>query len=117
MKQPHDTQIGWQVLKRNLHQVKTLTADKGYDWDQFRQFLWDEGVRPVIKHREFTALDAAHNARIDDEIYHRRSVVESVFASLRRRFDDTLRVRTWFGQFRELVLKATVKNIEAAITL
>ncbi|MFB6187639.1 MAG: IS5/IS1182 family transposase, partial [Halobacteriaceae archaeon] len=30
---------------------------------------------------------------------------------------DTIRARTWFGQFREIVLKAAVKNIEAAITL
>ncbi|MFB6114501.1 MAG: IS5/IS1182 family transposase, partial [Halodesulfurarchaeum sp.] len=37
------------------------------------------------------------------------------FASLRRRFDDTIRARTWFGQFREIVLKAAVKNIEVAI--
>ncbi|WP_135806916.1 IS5 family transposase [Halorussus marinus] len=117
MKQPHDTQIGWQVLKRNLHRVETITADKGYDWDEFRHNLREEGVRPVIKHREFSSLDAAHNARIDDETYHRRSVVESVFASLRRRFDDTIRARTWFGQFREIVLKAAVKNIEAAINL
>ena len=74
-------------------------------------------MRPVIKHREFTSLDAAHNARIDDETYHRRSVVESVFASLRRRFDDIIRARTLFGQFRELILKAAVKNIETAIKL
>jgi IS5 family transposase len=117
MKQPHDTQIGWQVLQRNLHNVEILTADKGYDWDKFRQYLREAGVRPVIKHREFSSIDAAHNARIDDDTYHRRSVVESVFASLRRRFDDTLRARTWFGQFRELVLKAAVKNIEDAIKL
>lgn len=31
MKQPHDTQFGWQVLKRNLDRVETLTAYKGYD--------------------------------------------------------------------------------------
>ena len=74
-------------------------------------------MRPVIKHREFSSIDAAHNARIDDDTYHRRSVVESVFASLRWRFDDTLRSRTWSGQFRELVLKAAVKNIEDAIKL
>ncbi|WP_186007760.1 IS5 family transposase [Halanaeroarchaeum sulfurireducens] len=117
MTQPHDTQIGWQVMKQNLHRVETLTVDKGYDWDEFRRYLRKEGVRPVIKHRGFSSLDAAHNARIDDEIYHRRSVVESVFASLRRRFDDTIRARTWFGQFREIVLKAAVKNIEAAIRL
>jgi len=112
MKQPHDTQIDWQALKRNLHQVETLTADKGYDWTKFCKYLREEGVRPVIKHREFAPLDAAHNAWIDDGTYHRRSVVESVFASLRRRFDDTIRVRTWYGQFRELVLEAAVKILK-----
>lgn len=29
--------------------------------------VFEEGVRTVIKHREFSPLDAAHNARIDDE--------------------------------------------------
>jgi IS5 family transposase len=115
MKRPHDTQIGEQVLRRNLDQVETITADKGYDWDELRHKLRKEGVRPVIKHREFSSLDAAHNARLDDETYHRRSVVESVIRSLKRRFGDTLRARTWFGQFRELALKAAVKNIEAAL--
>lgn len=100
MKQPQNIQIGWQVLKQNLHRVETVTADKGFDWDEFRQYLRNKGVRPVIKHREFTSLDAAHNAWIDDETYHRRSVVESVFASLRRCFDDIIRARTLFGQFR-----------------
>lgn len=81
MKQLHNTQIGWQVLKRNLHRAKTPTVDKGYDWIKFRKHLKEKGVRPVIKHREFSSLEAAHNARIDDDAYHRRSVVESVFAS------------------------------------
>jgi IS5 family transposase len=116
MKRPHDTQIGEQVLRRNLDQVETITADKGYDWDELRHKLRKEGVRPVIKHREFSPLDAAHNARLDDETYHRRSVVESVIRSLKQRFGDTLRARTWFGQFRELALKAAVKNIEAALS-
>jgi len=115
MKRPHDTQIGEQVLTRNLDQIETITADKGYDWDELRHKLTEAGVRPVIKHREFSSLDAAHNARLDDETYHRRSVVESVIRSLKQRFGDTLRARTWFGQFRELALKAAVKNIEATL--
>jgi IS5 family transposase len=112
MKRPHDTQIGEQVLKRNLDRVETITADKGYDWDELRRNLKEHGIRPVIKHREFSPLDAAHNARLDDETYHRRSVVESVIRSLKKRFGDTLRARSWFGQFRELTVKAAVKNIE-----
>jgi IS5 family transposase len=46
-------------------------ADKGYDWIDLRSKLRSNGVRPVIKHREFDSLDAAYNARLDDDVYHR----------------------------------------------
>ncbi|WP_440009106.1 IS5 family transposase [Halomicrococcus sp. SG-WS-1] len=115
MKQPHDTHVGRQVLMRNLNRLETVTADKGYDWDDLREELREAGVRPVIKHREFYPLDMAHNARHDDDIYHRRSVVEAVFFALKQRYGDTLRSRTWFGQFRELVLKTSVRNVELAL--
>jgi IS5 family transposase len=114
-RQPHDTHVGRQVLTRNLSHLQTVTADKGYDWDDLRQELREADIRPVIKHREFSPLDVAHNARHDDDIYHRRSVVESVFFALKQRYGDTLRARTWFGEFRELVLKAAVRNVEVAI--
>jgi len=114
MRQPHDTQVGQQVLTRNLDRIQTITADKGYDWDDLREELRGDDIRPVIKHREFSPLDMAHNARHDDDIYHQRSIVEAVFFALKQRYGDTLRARTWFGQFRELVLKATVRNIELA---
>jgi len=111
----HDTQIAWQMLTRNLDQVQTVVADKGFDWDDLRHKLREEGIRPVIKHREFYSLDAAHNARIDDDVCHRRSIVEAIFFSLRKRFGSTTRARTWFGQFREIVLKAAVRNLERAV--
>lgn len=57
----------------------------------------------------------AHNARHDDGVYHQRSAVEGVFFALKQRYGDTLRARTWFGQFRELVLKTAVRNVEVAI--
>jgi IS5 family transposase len=116
MNLPHDTQVAWQVLTRNLEQLGTVVADKGFDWDELRHMLREEGIRPVIKHREFYSLDAAHNARIDDETYHRRSVVESIFFALRKRFGSTIKARTWFGQFREIVLKAAIRNIEQSLT-
>ena len=112
---PHDTQIGWQVLTRNLDQIRTITADKGYDWADLRDELRDHGVRPVIKHREFDNLDKAHNARIDDEVYHRRSVAECSFRVLKQRYGDRLTARAWYRQFRELALKVAVKNIDTGI--
>lgn len=115
MKQSHDTHVGRQVLTRNLNRLETVTADKGYDWDDLREQLREAEVRPVIKHREFSPLDMAHNARHDEDIYHQRSIIEAVFFGLKQRYGDTLRARTWFGQFRELVLKVTVRNLELAL--
>jgi len=79
MKQPHDTQIGWQLLKRNLDRVTILTADKGYDWWLFRQKLRAEGVKPVIKHSEFGWTGVANNVLLDETTYHQRSNIESTF--------------------------------------
>jgi IS5 family transposase len=71
-------------------------------------------VGPVNKHREFSPLDMAHNARHDDDPYHRQSIVEAVVFVLKQRYGDTLRPRTWFAQLRELVMKATLRNNELA---
>lgn len=113
---PHDTQIGRQVLRRNTHRISTITADKGYDWDDLRSLLRDNDVRPVIKHREFDSLDAAHNARLDDDTYHRRSVVETVFRVLKQRYGDRLRTRNWYRQYREFTLKCAIKNIDDSLS-
>ncbi len=102
-------------ITRNLNRLEIIIADKGYDWDGLREELREADVRPVIKHREFSPLDMAHNARHDDDIYHQRSIIGAVFFGLKQRYSDTLRARTWFGQFRELVLKATVRNVELAL--
>lgn len=116
MTKPHDSQVGWQVLKRNLENLSTITADKGYDWWLLRNKLRAEGVKPLIRAREFGWEGIAENVLMNDKTYHQRSNVESVFFSLRRRFGGRLRARTWFGQFRELVLKCAVRNVELSVS-
>ena len=115
MTQPHDSQVGWQVLKRNLDKLSTITADKGYDWWLLSNKLRAEGVKPLIRRREFGWEGVAENALMNDKTYHQRSNVEATFFALRQRFGGTLRARTWFGQFRELVLKCAVRNVELAV--
>ena len=115
MKQPHDTQVGWQLLVRNLDVLSTVVADKGYDWESLRTKLRAEGVTPLIPTREKDLRGRAKNLLLDKPTYHKRSNAESVFFGFRRRYGDTLWARTWFGQFRELVMKSAVRNIERAI--
>lgn len=112
---PHDTQIGWRVVKRNLDRLTVLTADKGYDWADLRTLMRTNSVRPVIKSIVSLIASTRHTIRIDDDVYHQHSNVESVIRILKQRYGDRLRARTWYGQFRELAIKAAVKNIDTGI--
>jgi hypothetical protein len=47
-----------------------------------------------------------HGLREYFDFPYRRSVVEAVFFALKQRYGDTLRARTLFGQFQEVVLKS-----------
>ena len=111
----HDTQLGWQVARRNAGDLASLAADKGYDWMQLREKLREEGVRPLIKHREFRPIDHAHNARVDGPRYRQRSTCETVFSSIKRTLGDAVRARAWFREFREIVLKCVVHNIKRVV--
>ena len=110
-KRPHDTKIARQVLTRNLDRLSVITADKGYDSMDLRRLLQAHGVRPAIKYREHGLLDYAQN-RLQDDVYPQRSAAETAFRVLKQRFGDRLQARTWYAQFRELVLRSAVKNIE-----
>jgi len=111
----HDTQLGWQVARRNAGDLASLAADKGYDWMELREKLREESVRPLIKHREFRPIDHAHNARIDGPRYRQRAMCETVFSTIKRTLGDAVRARTWYGEFRELVLMCTVHNIKQSL--
>ena len=110
----HDTQLGWQVTCRNAGDLRSLAADKGYDWMALREKLCEEDVRPLIKHRIFRPIDHAHNARVDGSLYRQRSMCETVFSSIKRTHGDAVRARAWYREFRELVLKCVIHNIKHA---
>ncbi|WP_439331327.1 IS5 family transposase [Haloferax volcanii] len=114
-KQPHATQVGWQVLVRNLEKLTAVAADKGYDWEALRTKLRSESITPLIPKRDPGFRGWARNLLIYDRAYNQRSNAESVFFGLQQRYGETLWARTWFGQFRELVMKSAVRNIERAI--
>ena len=108
----HDTQIAPQVVKRNAEFIEVLIGDKGYDDQNLRRLACDFGVRPLIKHREFTPLHEAWNARLDADLYHQRNMNETVNAAIKRKVGAFVRSRVWWKQFREVVIKCIVHNIE-----
>jgi IS5 family transposase len=110
----HDTKIGPQLLKKHS-ELSALAADKGYDDQSFRDQLRDDNIRPLIRHCESSPINYAANARMNDEDYHKRSNSESVFSAIKRKYGDRLRTRIWYRQFRELILKMVVHNIDQVV--
>lgn len=94
MKQPHDSQVGWQLLKRNLDNLSTITADGGYEWWLRQNKLRAEDVKLDIKHRKFGWTAFANNALLDDTTSYKWPNIESRFFALRRRYGELIRTRT-----------------------
>jgi IS5 family transposase len=113
----HDTQIAPQVVKRNAASIEVLTGDKGYDDQKLRRFSHDHNIRPLIKHQEFTPLHKAWNARLDSDLYHRRNMNETVNTAIKQKFGAFVRSRLWWKQFRELVIKYIVHNLERSLDI
>ncbi len=110
-----DADICKQLARRQADKLQILTADKGYDCTWLREYLREElDLRPLIKHCINKPYDHAHNARIDDDLYHQRSMSETVFSSVKRSLGVALRARTWYREFRELALMCAVYNIKKA---
>jgi len=65
-----------------------------------REKLHEEGVRLLIKHREFWPIDHAHNTRIDGARYRQRAMCKTVFSTVKLTLGDGVRARTWYGEFR-----------------
>jgi IS5 family transposase len=111
----HDSQIAPSVIRRNTENVVILIGDKGYDDQKVRALARDAGVRPLIKHREFSSLHKAWNARLDADLYGQRSQNETVNASLKRKYGAFVPSRHWWKQFGKLVAGCLTHNIDKSL--
>ncbi|GGL40430.1 IS5 family transposase (plasmid) [Halarchaeum sp. CBA1220] len=111
----HDSKIAPSLIKRNTGEVAVLLGDKGYDDQKIRALARETGVRPLIKHREFSSLHKAWNARLDADLYGQRSQNETVNSRLKRKYGAFVRSRHWWKQFRELVVCCLTHNIDKAL--
>lgn len=105
------------MVKRNVASIVVLSGDRGYDDQTLRWLAHEHDIRPVIKHREFTPRHKAWNARLDSDLYHRRNMNETVNATIKRKFGGFVRSRRWWKQFRELVVKCVVHNVEQSLVV
>jgi hypothetical protein len=80
-----------------------------------RVYQHKEGVRPVIKHREFSSLHKAWNARLDANLYGQLSQNETVNSHLKRKYGSFVHSRHWWKQFRELTIVCLTHNLDLSL--
>jgi IS5 family transposase len=111
----HDSQIAPSLIRQNSNEVAILLGDNGYDDQKVRAVAPDAGVRPLIKHREFSSLHKAWNARLDADLYGQRSQNETVNSSLERTYGAFVRSRHWWKQFRERVVGCLTHDVDKSL--
>ena len=112
----HDSKIAPSLIKRNTREVDILLGDKGYDDQKVRALARSTGVRPLIKHREFSSLQKAWNTRLDADLYGQRSQNETVNSRLKRKYGAFVRSRHWWKQFREIAVGCLIHNIDKELS-
>jgi transposase len=117
----HDNRDFLPLMRKVGSRVKYFVADKAYDSERTLQFLKELDIKPIIplrlgyasvrnRHRKKMLKEWASNPAIERQ-YHQRSLVESFFSSVKRRFGSEVRSRLWYLQRREAVLKVLVYSI------
>lgn len=107
-------------LLRHSHNLPVkLIADSAYDVEsQVFEACYSRGVVPVVKPRK-NAVRGFYRKRarraFDLRAYHRRSLVESYFSALKRRYGGSLRCRSARTQRAEITGRIILKNLISLI--
>jgi len=108
----HDTKAGPRVVRRNADDLRSVAADNGFqNWHtEYESFALD--VEPLVHHRGSSPMATLHNALIRSKGYTQRWMAETSYSTVKRTQDPALRARSWYRQFREIVLMFAINNIK-----
>lgn len=113
----HDTQFFVSLIEPLKQKLRCVLADRGYDSMELRNYCWNNNITNHIDFRSFgeTRTDKKNRSkakkRFRRNIYHQRSIVESVISAVKRRFGDFVTARTEHNQQKQVMLKALAYNI------
>lgn len=112
-KKAHDIKDAKYLVSRFTRLPSKLVADTAYDSEKFYEFLWDNKVVPVVKVRKnaFRGF-VRHKVKksFNKRVYNRRSTIESVFSSVKRKFGASVSSLKMKSQRAEMYCRAIAHN-------
>jgi hypothetical protein len=121
----HDIPHAEKLLKQchRLRQSDLSVMDKGYDSEEIHELIRDTlnscSLIPV-RNRKRKRISGYYRRRLahafDEEKYHQRNKVETVFSVLKRKFGEALKARIYRLQIKEIKIKVILYNLSRMIT-
>lgn len=110
----HDILDAKYLVQNVKSKIKTLVADTAYDSEEFYEFLNYRNTTPVIKPRK-NAKKGFYRKKMKKSFkkrtYHRRSLIESGFGSLKRKYGSYVSAKTYESQRAEIYIRIILHNI------
>jgi len=121
----HDIPQAEKLLKQ-CHRIRhsdLYVMDKGYDSEEIHELIRDTlNSRSLIpiRNRKRKRISGYYRRRIaqsfDEEKYHQRNKVETVFSVLKRKFGESLKSRKYRIQVKEIKIKVILYNLSRIIS-
>ncbi|MCK4969780.1 MAG: IS5 family transposase, partial [Thermoplasmata archaeon] len=115
-------------LMKELPYLRRVMGDGAYSSHANLRLVTEKGGVPYIKFRKNAVSNArrspawkrSHREFLTDQkawmdVYHRRSIVEAVFSSIKRTWGSSLRSRKYWNQRRELALKVLAYDVRQVL--
>ena len=112
-KKSHDIKDAEYLVKRFVKFPSKIVADAAYDSEKFYEFLWDNGIVPVVKVRKNAFRGFIRHKvmkAFNKRVYNRKSIVESVFFSMKRKFGASVSSLKIKSQRAEMYCRAIAHN-------
>ena len=103
--------------------IRYVVADKGYDSETNHEFVSNAiNARSIIPVKNYPGnVHGYHRKRLakrfNNRIYHRRSLIETVFSMIKRRFGSSLQSRSLVQQNKEVGLLCVVYNVYRCVSM
>ena len=110
----HDTQDVKYLLKERRN-MKKLLGDSAYDAEWIHELSHEWGITTVIKPKKNVKKGFYRKKQMknySERTYHRRSMIESGFGSLKRKYGSSVLARAISAQRAEIYCRATAHNLD-----
>lgn len=111
IKRSHDTTL-IKPLINQLENNKTFIYDKGLDSKEIRNQIIRKESTPVIPYRK----NNKHKKPINKKTYHKRSIIESIISSIKRKYGNNLKNHKPLNQTKQAITRIINYNTDQNTT-